>query len=60
MKTFRIPYTYQMCGVVEVKAETLEQAIDLSIELSVNNAHNEHYLDDSFLVVDSFCEEVKE
>jgi hypothetical protein len=60
MKTFRIPYTYQMGGVVEVKAETLEQAKDLAIELSVNNAHNEHYLDDSFQVVDNFCKEVEE
>lgn len=60
MKTFRIPYTYQMSGVVEVEAETLQQAQDLAIELSVNNAHNEHYLDDSFQVVDSFCEEVEE
>ncbi len=56
---FRIPYTYRRGGFVEVEAESLEIAKDLAVELSVDNVHNEHYLDDSFEVVEDFCEEVK-
>jgi hypothetical protein len=60
MKTFLISYQYSRCGVVEVKAESLEQAKDLAGELSIANLNNEFYVDDSFEVDDEFSHEVKD
>lgn len=30
MKTWRIPVVYQMCGIVEIEADTLEKAIGIA------------------------------
>lgn len=49
MKIWKIPVTWEVCGIVEVKANTLEKAMDIvqtddSIELPTNNS----YVDGSF------------
>ena len=49
MKTWKIPVTWEVCGIVEVKADTLEEAMetvrdDDSIELPKDN----DYVDGSF------------
>lgn len=60
MPKFRIPYSYRLGGYVVVEAETLEQAKDNTIEASIDNDQNEHFVDDSFEIDDDFCEEVKD
>ena len=51
-------YKYARKGVVEVQAESFDQAKDLAIELSVNNASKEFYVDDSFEIDDDYSHEV--
>jgi hypothetical protein len=51
-------YKYARQGVVEVQAESFDQAKDLAIELSVNNASKEFYVDDSFEIDDDYSHEV--
>jgi hypothetical protein len=58
MKTYLIMYKYARQGVVEVQAESFDQAKDLAIELSVNNASKEFYVDDSFEIDDDYSHEV--
>jgi hypothetical protein len=60
MKTFLIAYEYKRCGTIEIQANSLEEAKDLALEASVDNASNEFYVQDSFEVDDEFSHEVKE
>jgi hypothetical protein len=60
MKTFLIAYKYSRCGSLEIQANSLEEAKDLALEASVDNARNEFYVADSFEVDDEFSHEVKE
>lgn len=50
MKTYKIAYTYTLYGTVNVEAESLEEARELAMQLSINNRENEHYLDESFQI----------
>jgi hypothetical protein len=50
MKTYKIAYTYTLYGTVNVEAESLEAAKELALEKSIDNDHNEHYLDESFQI----------
>ena len=45
-------------GVVEVEADSLEEAKELSMELSVDNEEREFYLEDSFQVNETETEEL--
>ena len=47
---YKIAYTYMLYGTVDVEAESLEQAKELAVELSINNKDREHYLDESFQI----------
>lgn len=49
-----------MCGSVEVKAESLEEAKKISFVECGNNARNDCYVADSFQADDEFSHEVKE
>jgi len=60
MKNFLVPYRYSRCGVLEVQAESLEQAKELAEELSVDNAQHEFFVADSFVVDDEFAHEITE
>lgn len=60
MKTFLISYKYMMCGSVEVKAESLEEAKKISVVECGNNARNDFYVANSFTPDDEFSHEVKE
>ena len=60
MKTFLIAYKYTMCGSVEVKAESLEEAKKISVVECGNNARNDFYVANSFTPDDELSHEVKE
>ena len=51
MKTWKIPVTWEMSGIIEIEAETLDQAIDIFdkdndfFELPIDT---EYYIDGSF------------
>ena len=61
MKTFLIPYSYRCCGVVEIVANSLEEARDMALEASVDNdPRNEFFADDSFEIDHDLAHEVKE
>jgi hypothetical protein len=53
-------YKYALKGVVEVEAESFDQAKDLAIQFrqSVSNSNNEFYVDDSFEIDDDYSHEV--
>jgi transcriptional/translational regulatory protein YebC/TACO1 len=48
---YKIAYSFSKKGVVEVVANSLEEAKDLALEASVNNK-NEYYIQDSFEIDD--------
>jgi hypothetical protein len=50
MKTYKIAYTYNLYGTVNVEAPSLEEARELAMRLSIDNRENEHYLDESFQI----------
>lgn len=50
MKTYQIAYNYSLYGIVHVEASSLEEAKELAMQLSIDNSHNEHYLDESFQI----------
>ena len=54
MKTWKIPVTWEMCGIVEVEANTLEEAMELALDNDVELPEGD-YVDDSFDL--SMCEE---
>lgn len=56
MKTWKIPVTWEMCGIVEIKADTLEEAMSIAkYSPSVNLPDDDAYVDGSFDL--SMCEE---
>lgn len=50
MNEYTISYQYTNIGTIKIKANSLEEAKELAVEASINNTHNEEYLDDSFEV----------
>lgn len=50
MKTYKIAYNYTLYGTVNVEANSLEEAKELAMQLSIDNRENEHYLDESFQI----------
>ena len=57
-KTFIIPMTWQMCGLKEVIAETLEEAKEIACEGSLPEGD---YIDESFkLDEDSIIDEMNQ
>lgn len=56
---YKIAYEYKLAGEIEVEAESLEQAKELSLELSANNMmRDEYYVGGSFSVNDEVTEEL--
>lgn len=55
---YKIAYQYVRAGVVEIEADSLEKAKDLSMELSVDNEEREFYLEDSFQIDETETEEL--
>lgn len=55
---YKIAYQYVRAGVVEVVADSLEEAKELSMELSVDNEEREFYLEDSFQIDETETEEL--
>jgi hypothetical protein len=54
---YKIAYEYVLAGKIEVEANSLEEAKELSMELSVDNQENEYYVDGSFIVNEEMTEE---
>lgn len=49
MKTWKIPVTWEMYGVVEIEAETIEDAMDIAInDPTVELPSDGYYVEDSF------------
>ena len=55
---YKIAYQYVLAGEIEVEASSLEEAKELSMELSVDNEENEFYLEDSFEINEEMTEEL--
>ena len=52
-KTFELPVTWEMCGIVKIKAETLEEAMEFFYENSYRIGLPEgEYVDSSFRLND--------
>ena len=47
---YKIAYQYMLAGEIEVEATSLEEAKQMALELSVDNDHNEYYVDGSFVM----------
>ena len=52
-----IAYSYSLAGKIEVEASSLEEAKELSMELSVDNEVNEFYVDGSYEINHEMTEE---
>ena len=51
MKKFKIPVSWEMCGCLEIEAETLQEAVNLAIEKMDEFPLPEgNYIDSSFKV----------
>lgn len=62
MKKYKIPVEYKMWGLVEVEANSLEDALALANK-DINNlplADKPMYVDDSYVIVAETAEELKE
>lgn len=57
MKKYTIAYQYIRGGKLEVEANSLEEAKELSMELSVDNEVNEFYVDGSYEINEEMTEE---
>jgi hypothetical protein len=47
---YKIAYEYTLAGSIEIEATSLEEAKQMALELSVDNDHNEYYVDSSFFI----------
>ena len=53
-KIWKIPVTYSMAGIIEIKADTLKEAIDIALnDDSITLPDDAYYIDDSWGVCDS-------
>jgi hypothetical protein len=57
MSKYKIAYEYVRAGSLEVEANSLEEAKEMAMELSVDNEHNEFYVDGSFIVNEEMTKE---
>lgn len=49
MKKWNIPVTWEMCGIVQIEANTLEEAMEIvKNDVDVPLPFDKHYVDDSF------------
>lgn len=60
-KIFNIPVTYSMCGIFEVKAETIEEAMRIAEEYdgSIGAIKDKEYVDGSWQLTSNEVEENK-
>jgi hypothetical protein len=61
MKKFYLPVTWEECGVVEVEATSLEEAVEYFKENScnINTPHESHYVEGSFCLSTDEVEELQ-
>lgn len=61
MEKFYLPVTWEECGVVEVEANSLEEAIEYFKENScdIETPHEAHYVDGSFCLSTEAVEELE-
>lgn len=59
MKKWRIPVSWEMCGIVEIEANTLEEALEMAWDDSVDIPNNGSYIDASWRVDDEDPEYVR-
>lgn len=53
-KIWKIPVTYSMAGMIEIKADTLKEAIDIALnDESIPLPDDAYYIDSSWGVCDS-------
>lgn len=60
MKKWTIPVSWEMCGTVEIEANTLEEALEMAWSDSVDIPKNGSYIDASWRVDDEDPEYVRE
>lgn len=49
--SYRVSYSYQVNGIVNVRAASRQEAEELAMEASISNRRNESYVDDTFEIV---------
>ena len=49
--TYRVSYSYQVSGIMNIQAASQQEAEELAMEASINNRDNESYVDDTFEIV---------
>lgn len=61
MPKFKVPYSYTLCGTIEVEAESLDAACEMVKEnedLTFENSEQEHSVYGSFDVDTTLAEEI--
>lgn len=60
MKKWNIPVTWEMCGIVQIEANTLEEAMDVAITEDFDLPLDGEYVDGSFCLSNEEEEIVRE
>lgn len=60
-KTWKIPVTWEVCGEVDIEANSLEEAVEIFKEKSdeISLPEQSFYVDDSFKLTTDNIEEIK-
>lgn len=60
-KTWKVPVTWEVCGEVDIEANSLEEAVEIFKEKSdeISLPEQSFYVDDSFKLTTDNIEEIK-
>lgn len=60
-KTWKVPITWEVCGEVDIEANSLEEAVEIFKEKSdeISLPEQSFYVDDSFKLTTDNIEEIK-